>query len=118
MDTDGDTKEFARKSGTDQNCKMEVCPNMEEFHEFFNSAHVAIQNEQDHSKAKVYQEFISRRFHEANFIKPHKSEDLDKPSAAGKQDKCDHSTSVTCQKLVADFEFLRTSKVCLHLNHI
>ena len=117
MDTDSDNNKLAGKSGIDQNCKMEVCPNMEEFHEFFFSAHVAMQNEQDHSKAKVYQEFISRRFHEANFIKPHKSEDLDKPSA-GKQDKCDQSTSVTCQKLVADFEFLRTSKVCLHLNHI
>ena len=117
MDTDSDNNELAGKSGIDQNCKMEVCPNMEEFHEFFFSAHVAMKNEQDHSRAKVYQEFISRRFHEANFIKPHKSKDLDKPSA-GKEDKCDQSTSVTCQKLVADFEFLRTSKVCLHLNQI
>ena len=114
MDFDSDNNELAGKSGTDQNCKIEVCPNMEEFREFYNSAHVAIQNDQDHSKAKVYQEFISRRFHEANFIKPHKSEDLDKPSA-GKQDKCDQSTSVTCQKLVADFEFLRTSKVRLYI---
>ena len=55
--TDNGTKELAGKSRIDQNCKkVKVCLNVEEFHEFFNSAHLAIQREQDHSKAKVYQQ--------------------------------------------------------------
>ena len=109
MDTD--TKQLVGKSAINQNCEMDVCPNIEEFHKFFNSVHLALQKEQDHSKAKVYQEFISRQFHKANSIKQHKSEDHDKPSV-GKQDKCNQSTSMSCQELVADFEFLRMSKVC------
>ena len=53
------TKELAGKSQIDQNCKKgEFCLNVEEFHEFFNSAHLAIQREQDHSKAKVYQQWF------------------------------------------------------------
>ena len=95
----------------DQNCENKVCPNSEEFLKFFNSVHVALQNE--HNQPKAYKEFISRQFHEANSINQHESEDHDKASS-GKQDRCNQLTSVSCQDLVADFSFLSMSKVRLH----
>ena len=97
-------------SGISQNCQDEVCPNIEEFQQFFKDVHLALEKAQDDDKVKAYKEFFSKKFRETNSIKRYGSEDYDKASG-NKERRCNKAFALSCQELVADFAFISMSKV-------
>ena len=98
------------ENGISQNCQDGVCPNIEEFQQFFKYVHLALEKEQDENKVKAYKEFFSKKFRKTNSIKRYGSENYDKASGS-KERRCNKATALSCQELVADFAFLSMSKV-------
>ena len=89
----------------------QVCPNVEKFYEFFNSAQDVLQKELDDNKVKAYQVFITQQFQEMNSIKESEPENENHKNSEFRQKSCSNETLLICEELVADFAFLSMSKV-------
>ena len=93
-------------------CNDEVCPDVEKFNKFFNSAQDVLQKEElESNKARVYNKFIMNQFQENNLIESAEGETQENSEELNRQGSCKKSTLVTCEELVADFAFLSMAKV-------
>ena len=105
-----------KKVGISMGCNDEVCPNVEKFYEFFNSAQDVLREELDTNKAKAYDKFITEQFQEINLIKHVAPEGENHENTENRQESCKKASLVTCEELVADFAFLSMSKVMFYMS--
>ena len=104
------------KVSISKGCNDEVCPNVEKFYEFFNSAQDVLQKELYSNKARAYDKFIMAQFQDVNLIKRGEPEDENPENTENRQESCNKASLVTCEELVADFAFLSMSKVMFYMS--